>query len=383
MPWPAGGAPARGLGWLLAALALAGIAWTRAEASREADWEQVAVLMRAAEAAAGTADGAPEYLAWRRQTQALAAETGWAFYQAWGDDARRWQWAEFLVVHTDQLPQTGTGEAGWRERLRRIREEGRLAPDTPAALRLRFLCEELDERRFLSYYLGEVAAAKVDWVAAARELAAIAARFPQESSAALRNLAAFTIRQAKRHAPGADEEIRALFSANASETLQDLARGLDAVAAARAAPVELRFTAIDGQEVDLAKLRGKVVLLDFRGVTWCGACREEEPFMKEAYARYRDHGFEILTITYEMREASRAFVQAYARERGLAWPFYFDGRGAENPHLKRFGITSVPQHFLLDRDGRLASTEVRGARLDPAVRRLLGLPAAPAEAATP
>lgn len=137
--------------------------------------------------------------------------------------------------------------------------------------------------------------------------------------------------------------------------------------------MEMRFTAIDGREVDLRELRGKVVLIDFRGVTWCGACRMEEPYMRDAYAKYRAHGFEILTITYENKESSRDFVRRYTQEKGLVWPHYFDGKGADNPYIRRFGITAVPQHFLLDQQGLLVSTDVRGDKLEPNVRRLLGL----------
>lgn len=97
--------------------------------------------------------------------------------------------------------------------------------------------------------------------------------------------------------------------------------------------------------------------------------------MKEVYAKYHDRGFEILSITFENREESRAFVEDYVRERSLVWPHYFDGQGARNPFIQRFGITGVPQHFLLDQRGLLVSTDVRGRKLEPAVRGLLSPPA--------
>jgi len=187
----------------------------------------------------------------------------------------------------------------------------------------------------------------------------------------LRTMASITLRRAKKLSPDNGVGVRKLFESSRNALILELAKGDYAIEEAKTTPMTMQFTAIDGREVNLAELRGKVVLLDFRGVTWCGACRSEEPYMREAYEQYRDRGFEIVTITYEMKSESREFVLNYMREKNLVWPHYFDGQGHNNPYVRRFGITSVPQHFLLDKEGLLASTDVRGEKLAPAIEKLL------------
>src|SRR5689334_1790817 len=60
--------------------------------------------------------------------------------------------------------------------------------------------------------------------------------------------------------------------------------------------LELRVTAVDGSEIDLSKLRGKVVLLDF-WATRCPPCVEEMPKVLATYNKFHRQGFEIIGIS--------------------------------------------------------------------------------------
>ncbi len=67
-------------------------------------------------------------------------------------------------------------------------------------------------------------------------------------------------------------------------------------------PLDLKFDAVDGTKVDLAKLRGKVVLLDF-WATWCRPCRMEIPNVVTTYKVLHGQGFEIVGISLDNDKA--------------------------------------------------------------------------------
>jgi len=133
------------------------------------------------------------------------------------------------------------------------------------------------------------------------------------------------------------------------------------------APLDLKFKAVDGTDFDLAKLRGKVVLVDF-WATWCGPCRMEMPNVVAAYNQLHKAGFEIVGISLDQ---SKEKLLAYAQQTGMAWPQYFDGKGWGNDISSRYGINAIPSAWLVDKKGYVRATEVRGAALAEQVKSLL------------
>ncbi len=131
-------------------------------------------------------------------------------------------------------------------------------------------------------------------------------------------------------------------------------------------PIDLHFTAVDGREVDMSKLKGKVVLVDF-WATWCGPCVGELPHVKEAYEKNHAKGFEIVGVSLDQEKASLTeFVSGHQME----WPQYFDGQGWENKLAGQYGITSIPAMWLIDKKGNLRDLHAR-ADLSGKVEKLL------------
>lgn len=159
---------------------------------------------------------------------------------------------------------------------------------------------------------------------------------------------------------------------NEDKEISDAGKTALELMAMREKPLELSFTAVDGSKVDLADLRGKVVLLDF-WATWCPPCVEEVPEVVEAYGKFKDRGFEIVGISLD--EDKDALLK-FTKEHRMTWPQFFDGKGWDNEIAKRFKIQSVPTMWLVDRDGKLADPSPRG-RLDKAIEALLAKPAKP------
>jgi len=134
-------------------------------------------------------------------------------------------------------------------------------------------------------------------------------------------------------------------------------------------PLDLKYTAVDGSSVDLSKLRGKVVLVDF-WATWCPPCREEVPNVVAAYKKYHDQGFEVVGISLDQDKDA---LQSFVKDKGMAWPQYFDGKEWENEISSRFGIDAIPAMWLLDKKGMLVTTDA-STDLDAGIAKLLAAP---------
>ena len=132
-------------------------------------------------------------------------------------------------------------------------------------------------------------------------------------------------------------------------------------------PLDIRFTALDGREVDLAKLKGKVVLVEFWSTT-CGPCIGEMPSVKAAYEKLHARGFEVVAISLDDKEAP---LRRFIKEKELPWPQHFDGKGWENQFAVRYGVFGIPTMWLVDKSGNLRDTEGR-FNLEQRVATLLG-----------
>ncbi len=122
-------------------------------------------------------------------------------------------------------------------------------------------------------------------------------------------------------------------------------------------PFHLQFTGIDGKPVDLAKLKGKVVLIDF-WATWCGPCVAEIPNLVKTYNQFHAQGFEIIGIALEGNKDPKR-LQAYVDRKNMPWPQYTDGLMWKNKIAQRYGINGVPTMWLIDRNGNLSSLTAR------------------------
>lgn len=125
---------------------------------------------------------------------------------------------------------------------------------------------------------------------------------------------------------------------------------------------------LDGNDLTLSDYRGKVVLLDF-WATWCAPCISELPNVLAAYSRYHEEGFEIIGISLdEDREALERFL----KQMKMPWPQYYDGKGWGNELSRKYGVQSIPATYLLNKDGKIIGSELRGSALGAAVATALG-----------
>lgn len=111
-----------------------------------------------------------------------------------------------------------------------------------------------------------------------------------------------------------------------------------------------------GQPVSLADYRGKYVLLDF-WASWCHPCRAENPQLLKAYEAYKNHNFEVLSISID--EGRERWLKAIADDH-LPWTQVADLRGPQNEVAQRYNIQGIPQNFLIDPAGKIVAVNLPG-----------------------
>ena len=117
----------------------------------------------------------------------------------------------------------------------------------------------------------------------------------------------------------------------------------------------------DDEDIRLADVRAdsRLVLVEF-WASWCGPCRVEIPHMKEAYAKYGDRGFEILSFTVD---EDRLDWEIASEEEDLPW--YDTGMGMEHEAALAYGVTGVPRNYLVESEsGNIIAKDLRGHHLD-------------------
>jgi thiol-disulfide isomerase/thioredoxin len=123
---------------------------------------------------------------------------------------------------------------------------------------------------------------------------------------------------------------------------------------------------LEGREVKLADLKGKVVIVNF-WATWCPPCREEIPSMMQLNQAMAGKPFQMLAIS--INEGGAQEVATYFKQSGNNLPALLD---PTQQVAKRYGITGVPESFVIDKQGVILKKVVGGVNWsDPAAIKFM------------
>lgn len=123
--------------------------------------------------------------------------------------------------------------------------------------------------------------------------------------------------------------------------------GIAAAAAVPGSPAPaLVLAARDGGKVNLAELKGQVVMINF-WATWCGPCRQEMPLLAQLHTKYEPLGFTLLGVNVEPDSAAAV---DWLKGVPVQFPILFD---TDSAVAGRFGVEGMPSTVFVDRKGQV------------------------------
>ncbi len=126
---------------------------------------------------------------------------------------------------------------------------------------------------------------------------------------------------------------------------------------------------LTGKTIELAKFRGKVVLVDF-WATWCGPCVKEVPNIKKAYEKYHEDGFEVISVSLD-KDVDKC--KSFIKDRKMDWHHICDGKSSKAELAEKHGISAIPVAVIVDKAGKILTVDARGEEFSKTVAEALGL----------
>ncbi|HEY3373325.1 MAG TPA: TlpA disulfide reductase family protein [Prolixibacteraceae bacterium] len=221
---------------------------------------------------------------------------------------------------------------------------------------------------------GNVEEAKkdsIDYIATIENMKVFTKNFVKENNNSVVSAYLTLVQLAPQLSEAELDSIAAKFPAEISKSeyvikLKEMAEGMRKTAIGVVAP-DFTMNDPEGKPITLSSLRGKIVMIDF-WASWCGPCRKENPNVVKLYQQYHDKGFEILGVSLD--RTKEEWVKAIQDDQ-LKWLHVSDLQFWQNTAARLYSVNSIPQTYLLDKEGKIIAKGLRSEELATKLGELL------------
>ncbi len=131
---------------------------------------------------------------------------------------------------------------------------------------------------------------------------------------------------------------------------------------------EIDLPNVEGKNIKLSSLKGKIVLIDF-WASWCRPCRNESPNMVKLYEKYHAKGLEIYSVSLD--ESKEAWTGAIEKDGLGKWIHVSDLKYWDSQAGQDYGVEGIPFTVLIDKNGKIITKELRGEDLEKKIEEVL------------
>ena len=133
--------------------------------------------------------------------------------------------------------------------------------------------------------------------------------------------------------------------------------------------LDFTVAGIKGDSIKLSSLKGKVFILDF-WASWCGPCRYSNKHLVKMYNKYKDKGFEILSVSLD--DQKNDWKKAASKDK-ITWMSAIDPGGWEAMTATKWQVDAIPASFLINKNGDVVAINLEKDELEKKIKELLGL----------
>jgi len=130
---------------------------------------------------------------------------------------------------------------------------------------------------------------------------------------------------------------------------------------------DFSLTLLEGEQIRLSDFRGSLVLIDFWSID-CPPCVNEIPTLRKLHKEFGEDGLVILGINMN---GDPERVKTFVKEEDMAWPISCSGKAWQDDAVLLYGVQAMPSIWLIDENGAIQAFDLRGEKLEEAVRSML------------